>query len=102
MKPVIIQTEGRIDLAEGMAWYEEQQSGVGLWLQVEVELAIARLSRNPGWCRLHKRTGFRKMAVNRFPYAVFFMELPECIWVAAIANLRRRPDYWMNRRFEKE
>jgi hypothetical protein len=100
VKPVIIQTEARIELAEGMAWYDEQQPGVGRRLQAEVELAVARLRRNPEWCPPHKQTGFRKMTVNRFPYAVFFVELPECIWVAAIANLRRRPDYWMGRRIE--
>lgn len=102
MKPVIIQTEAKLELAEGMAWYDEQQPGVGRRLQAEVELAIARLRRNPEWCPPYKRTGFRKKLVNRFPCAVFFMEQPDCLWVAAIANTNRRPAYWMTRRIEKE
>ena len=98
MKPVVIQIEAKLELAAEVEWYEEQAAGVGLRLQAEVELAISRLQRNPEWAMPYKRTGFRKQSVNRFPFCIFFAELTEHIWVAAIANMRRRPDYWIKRR----
>ena len=98
MKPVVIQTEAIVEFGEEMEWYESQTPGVGLRLQAEVELAIARLRRNPEWCAAYKRTGFRKQSVNRFPFGVFFQEMPDHFWVVAIANLKRRPGYWLGRR----
>ena len=102
MKPVVIQSEAKLELAEGMAWYESRSPGVGLRLQAEVELAIARLQRRPDWSMPYKRTGFRKQTVNHFPYCVFFMELPDRLWVAAIGNMNRRPDYWRDRKWQSE
>jgi toxin ParE1/3/4 len=100
VKPVVIQAEAKWELAEGIAWYESQSPGVGLRLQAEVELAVGRLQRNPDWYPPYKQSGFRMKTVRRFPYAVFYVELPDCIWVAAIANLNRKPDYWKSRRIE--
>jgi toxin ParE1/3/4 len=39
----------------------------------------------------------RKCFVRRFPYTIFYLELAEQIWIAAVAHQRRRPGYWRNR-----
>ncbi len=102
MKPVVIQTEAKQELVEGIAWYESKSAGVGLGLLAEVEQAVGRLQLNPDWYPPYKQSGFRMKTVRRFPYAVFYLELPDCIWVAAIANLNRKPDYWKSRTIEHE
>ena len=83
-----------------MQWYEEQVKGLGLDLEAEINHAVRRLSRNPAACPRYKKSGFRKQHVRRFPYIVFFMELTDLIWIAAIAHAKRRPNYWKARRPE--
>jgi toxin ParE1/3/4 len=39
----------------------------------------------------------RKSSVRRFPYVVFYLDLEEYIWIAAVAHQRRRPGYWVYR-----
>ena len=83
-----------------MAWYEEQVRGLGLDLEAEVDRSIRVLARNPASCPPHKKTHFRKQHVRRFPYIIFFLELPDRIWIAAIAHAKRRPGYWKARKPE--
>jgi hypothetical protein len=32
-----------------------------------------------------------------FPYAVIFIEKPDCIWIVAVMHMKRRPGYWRER-----
>jgi toxin ParE1/3/4 len=32
-----------------------------------------------------------------FPYAVIFLEKPDCIWIVAVMHMKRRPGYWRER-----
>ncbi|MBI5775291.1 MAG: type II toxin-antitoxin system RelE/ParE family toxin [Verrucomicrobia bacterium] len=100
MKPIIIQTEAKVELAEGMAWYDEQVPGLSLDFLAEVERAIQRLRQNPQWCPPHK-FGFRKQCVRRFPYRIYFMDQADMIWVAAVAHTSRKPDYWTTRKLNE-
>ena len=40
---------------------------------------------------------FRRILVDRFPYALIYPIESEEIVVVAVANLKRRPDYWRRR-----
>ena len=40
---------------------------------------------------------FAGNGLERFPYLIFFLELPDCIWLAAVAHGAREPDYWKHR-----
>jgi len=97
VKPVIIHSEARRELADAMDWYEARCAGLGLDLLGEVEAAIEKLRRNPQLCPRYKGTEYRKQRVHRFPYTVFFLDYPDCYWVTAIAHGARRPDYWRAR-----
>jgi hypothetical protein len=37
------------------------------------------------------------MSRQTIPVTVFFLELDEAIWIAAIAHDKRKPDYWVLR-----
>ena len=101
MKPVLFHCDARAELDEAMAFYESRARGLGLDLQMKVENAVAEIRQNPGAWPPHKNSGFRKRSTGRFPFAIFYLELPDCIWIAAIAHTSRRPDYWRTRRFEQ-
>lgn len=94
MKPLAIHPGAASELEEAVAYHEARTESLGWELRVEVARAFNRLLANPQACPPHRRTGFRKCFVARFPYTIFFLELPEVIWVAAVAHGSRRPGYW--------
>jgi toxin ParE1/3/4 len=100
VKPVIIHSQARAELDEAMAFYEQQQAGLGLDLQRAVEQAIGRIQQHPQLGAPYKATELRHSIVRRFPYIIFYAELEEAIWIVAVAHGKRRPDYWRRRRIE--
>jgi hypothetical protein len=100
VKSVNVHSAARRELAEAMAWYDERCEGLGLDLLAEFQKAAAKLRRAPEICPRYKRTDFRKQRMERFPYLIFFLELPDCFWIAAIAHGARQPDYWKERKPE--
>jgi len=71
VKPILVHTEARSELDEAISYYEQRQQGLGLDLQSEVEQTISQIQ-----------------------------QLPEAIWIAAIAHGKLRPDYWKRRKVE--
>ena len=100
MKGVVFHTDAEAELEEAVAYYEGKRRGLGREFQADVEAAINVIQRNPGVGGLYKDTGLRHITVGRFPYVVFYAELDDAIWIAAIAHGQRRPDYWRRRRME--
>jgi len=81
-----------------MGFYENRAPGLGVALAGIVEEAVEKIAEAPeAWPR-HGRSGFRKYFTDRFPFIIFYMDLPDCVWIAAIAHASRRPDYWRSRR----
>jgi hypothetical protein len=39
----------------------------------------------------------RRALVHRFPYGVLYAEEENRIWIVAVMNLHRQPDYWRER-----
>lgn len=97
MKPVKFDHEAKAELDDAIGWYNDKQDGLGLDLQDEVETAVSRVQTDPGVGVNYRNTNFRFYRVKRFPYLVYYLDLTEAIWIAAIAHERRRPGYWRNR-----
>ena len=97
MKPIIFHPDARAELRAAVAYYEQQRPGLGRDLQREVERAITRMQRHPQVFPQHNEAGLRKCFVRRFPYTIFYLELADQIWIAAVAHQRRRPGYWRSR-----
>ena len=100
MKSVNVHSAARRELAEAMAWYDERCAGLGLDLLAEFQKAAAKLRHAPELCPHYKRTDYRKQRLERFPFLIFSLELPDCLWIAAIAHGARQPDYWKQRKPE--
>lgn len=97
MKPITFHPQAEEELRAAVAYYEEQREGLGMDLQAEIEGAVRRIQNNPQLCPLYGESGLRKCVVKRFPYNVFYLELEESIWIAAVAHQKRRPGYWAHR-----
>jgi plasmid stabilization system protein ParE len=77
-------------------FYENCQQGLGLEFAQEVYATIALIVRFPeAWSPMSKNT--RRCLVNRFPFGVIYQVKSEAVHIIAVADLRRRPDYWLNR-----
>jgi len=100
VKPAVIHSEARAELDAAICFYESRAKGLGLDLQANVERAVRAIQRSPEAWPPHKDSGFRKYFVERFPFIVFYVEMADCIWIAAIAHASRRPGYWTTRQPE--
>jgi toxin ParE1/3/4 len=97
MKPVIFDAEAEDEFGAAVKYYERQREELGTEFEHAVEQAISRIAQNPGQFPTHGDRGIRKCLLKRFPYTIFFLELDECIWIAAVAHQKRRPGYWASR-----
>lgn len=100
MKPSIFHDKAQAEFDVTIAYYEQQETGLGLRFHLEVERAVDLIERHPQIGSSYKSTAFRRYVLGRFPHIVFYFELPDVIWIAAIAHSKRKPDYWKNRETE--
>ena len=98
MKAIIVDGEAKAELDEAMGWYEDQRKGLGLDLQNEVQLALAKVQDDPNIGTRYRNTDFQFVRTQRFPFVIYYLELADSIWIAAIAHGRRRPGYWRMRK----
>ena len=101
MKPVRVDPEARDEIRDAARWYEARRAGLGTDLISAVDVAIGRASILGPECRpapqLPVDLGVRRVLCERFPYVVFFVELPAVVRVIAVGHERRRPGYFLPR-----
>ncbi len=77
-------------------WYFLRSEFVASRFAEEMNRAIVMISDAPGrWPTANR--GTRKFLLKRFPFAVFYREVPYGIQVLAIVHGRRKPGYWKSR-----
>ena len=81
------------ELNQAIDYYESIQPGLGIDLAEEVEHAISRAIEFPqAWSFIRKPV--RRSLVKRFPYGVLYVERESSLFILAVMNLHREPDYW--------
>lgn len=86
------------ELREAVQWYETRQPGLGAQFLDAVDSAFSRISAHPEIGTVISEAGHtRRVLVTAFPYQVVYYLTPDEIIIVAIAHLRRRPGYWMQR-----
>ena len=102
MKPILFHPEASLELDDAWAYYETLRRGLGQELQDEVERAIAQLQQFPSIGAPYKDTSLRRIILQRFPYILYYRELPQALWIEAMAHASRRPMYWHRRGYPEE
>lgn len=97
MRAVTFDSEADAEFRAAASYYEGQRAGLGDDFADEVEQAVQRIAQAPQAFPFHGSSGLRKCILRRFPYTIFFQELQDRIWIAAVAHQRRRPGYWSHR-----
>jgi hypothetical protein len=63
----------------------------------EIHAAIHRIIQYlEAWSQISENT--RRCLVSRFPFGIVYQIKMDVIVIIAVANLRRRPEYWQERR----
>lgn len=97
MKSVTFDSEAADEFQAAVSYYESQRAGLGDDFAAEVDQAVQRIALTPQAFPPYGTSGLRKYVLPRFPFNIFFLELPDRIWIAAVAHQRRRPGYWSHR-----
>jgi hypothetical protein len=97
MKPVTFHPGAAEEASDAAALYEDIRPGLGQDFRGELGAALVRNQLNPQLYAVESGS-IRLCPLHRFPYSVIFEELPDRIWVAAVAHQSRRPGYWARRR----
>lgn len=97
MMDIVFLREARRELDPAVGYYNECSIGLGLDLQSRVEKPTRQIAENPARFGFLRDTGFRAARLKRFPYLVVYLASEEMVWIVAVANERRHPDYWRRR-----
>jgi hypothetical protein len=101
VKPVRLAPETVAELSEATAWYELQALGLGEEFLNEFEVLLRLIESRPkSFPRLLDTAPeliTRRALLSRFPYSAVFIELLTEIRIVAVAHVKRRPGYWLNR-----
>ena len=98
VNPVVFDSEAKAEFDAAASYYEAQRAGLGDDFVAEVEQATQRIARMPRSFPPYGPSGLRKCVLRRFPYSIFFLELTDRVWIAAVAHQRRKPGYWAHRK----
>lgn len=84
------------ELNEAIDYYNECQDGLGLEFAKEVYSSIQNILSFPqAWTPLSENT--RRCLINRFPYGILYHVTDDEIFIIAVMQLNKRPEYWKER-----
>ncbi len=78
-------------------YYEEIEPRLGCDFALEIYSTIKRSVEFPkAWAVLDGDV--RRSLVRRFPYGILYSEERDGIFIVAVMNLHREPEYWQHRK----
>ena len=81
---------------EAVAYYEDCQSGLGKQLSQEIDACIKLILAFPhAWAVLDGE--IRRILTRRFPFGLIYILRDDEIYILAVMNLNRKPNYWKKR-----
>ncbi len=96
MKPLIVEEEAELEIANSVAFYEERKSGLGLDFEAAAQRALKTIATAPERWASGKH-GTQRYVMTRFPFIIHYLDMPDKLWVVAFAHARRKPNYWKKR-----
>ena len=82
MKSAIFHDEAFAELNEAVEYYESQSTDLGRELRLATEAAVAQIESHPTMWPFYKDTPARHRLVPRFPYVIYYLDEPECLWMS--------------------
>lgn len=96
MKQVIFHREAEAEFIASVEFYDRRSLGLGSRFQRVVEHATTEIANDP--TRFASDGELRQCVLQKFPFAIYFLEHADSIWIIAVAHTSREPQYWSQRR----
>jgi len=96
VKPYKLHPQAAAEYAEAKEYYTGIRSELGERFEAEIEELITAICRHPQEYREYDPPLRRHFSRN-FPYAIFYYEEPERVWIVSVMHMKRRPGYWKSR-----
>lgn len=88
--------EAEAEFLAAIDWYAERSANRGDGFASEIFAAIQlAVSMSLAWLRVEGEV--RRILVTHFPYGVLYAPRDGWIYLLAVMNVRRQPDYWHSR-----
>ena len=88
--------DAEAEFDRAVEYYEDSRPGLGLEFSQEIYAAITRVIQFPdAWSLMSRNT--RRCLVSRFPFGIIYQVKSGYVRIIAVADLRRRPNYWRDR-----
>jgi hypothetical protein len=88
--------EAKSEFLDAIKYYETCEEGLGFDFASEIYGAIQHAVAYPSmWSEIDHE--IRRCLVHRFPYGILYSIEPVGIFILAVMNLHRDPDYWKHR-----
>jgi len=81
------------EIADGMDYYNEVQSGLGYEFALEVKKGLLRISSFPNAWPIFQDS-IRITHLKRFPYAILYEVQTNVLVVFAVMHLKQNPKTW--------
>lgn len=86
----------RLELEDGVRWYEEQYQGLGYRFSFEIHETVKRIAAFPeSYHEIDPK--IRRALAKKFPYGIIYTIVGGDIEIVAVAHLHRSPYYWAER-----
>lgn len=87
------------ELHEARDWYDVQRAGLGDELGEVIAVTLERIAAYPN-AFPEIIPGVRRAVIDRFPYGVFYRQIPDAIEILAVFHHRQDPMIWRSRAAE--
>ncbi len=94
---IIFVPEAKGEFLEAISYYEEARAGLGLRFKDEADRCILWIAEHSDLYRV-RSGGYRRINLRSFPYHIPFIIRGSTLWVLAVAQSARKPEYWINRK----
>lgn len=91
-----VRKEAEFDINSVFEYYENQRLGLGHDFLLCIEEGLSKIERNPLYYKIIYKE-FRRIAVRRFPYRIFYLIQGNQVIVTAVFHARKDPQSWETR-----
>jgi plasmid stabilization system protein ParE len=95
-KPIVVLPAAAKDVDDAYYWYERQKIGLGKRFLSSVNATFQSIQRTPAGYQIVYQS-YRKAFLRRFPYAIFYREESDQIFISAVFHTARNPEGWQDR-----
>ncbi|MFT4179958.1 MAG: hypothetical protein QM612_10965 [Thermomonas sp.] len=82
---------------ESLSFYDSRRQDLGGAYLADFVRTVERIMEAPARHRIERQPNIRKLAFERFPYAIIYRDAASGVQILAVSHKRRRPAYWIGR-----